>query len=101
MHEMFLSPNFTRPSPHIWHSILSSENNNNNNNVNIQNSNNNQNNDNMVMAGRRLPLQDVLKLQERLSKHYRDTAPLRMNETMASKVSTDKIDYLGNGEVSL
>ena len=55
----------------------------------------------MVMAGRRLPLQDVLKLQERLSKHYRDTAPLRMNETMASKVSTDKIDYLGNGEVSL
>ena len=58
-----------------------SDNNNNNQNVNIQNSNNNQNNENTVMAGRTIPLEDVLKLQERLAKHYRDTESLEKNVT--------------------
>ena len=58
-----------------------SDNNNNNQNVNIQNSNNNQNNQNTVMAGRTIPLEEVLKLQERLASHYRQTESLEKNVT--------------------
>ena len=46
------------------------DNNNNNNNVNIQNSNNNQNNMNMLIAGRQLPVERLLELQERLARHH-------------------------------
>ena len=46
------------------------DNNNNNNNVNIQNSNNNQNNMNMLIAGRKLPVERLLELQERLARHH-------------------------------
>ena len=35
----------------------------------------------MVMAGRRIPLADVLKVQERLAQHYRDTERVGKNKT--------------------
>ena len=35
----------------------------------------------MVMAGRRIPLEDVLKVQERLSQYYRDTEGVGKNKT--------------------
>ena len=37
------------------------DNNNNNINVNVQNSNNNQGNNNMVVAGREIPLEDLVR----------------------------------------
>merc|ERR1712156_728416 len=49
-------------------------NNNDNNNVNIQNSNNNQNNMNMLIAGRQLPVDRLLELQERLARHHKETS---------------------------
>merc|ERR1712156_338978 len=45
-----------------------------NNNVNIQNSNNNQNNMNMLIAGRQLPVERLLELQERLARHHKETS---------------------------
>ena len=74
-----------------------SDNNNNNQNVNIQNSNNNQNNENVVMAGRKIPLEEVLKLQERLAKHYRQTESLERNVTSDKTVLT-KVVLVGGAQ---
>ena len=68
--------------------FVMTDNNNNNQNVNIQNSNNNQNNDNTVMAGRKIPLEEVLKLQERLADHYRQTESLERNVTSDTTLVT-------------
>merc|ERR1712050_337761 len=57
-------------------------NNNNNNNVNIQNSNNNQNNMNMVIAGRKIPIEKVLKLQNRLARHHKESEEKKANQTI-------------------
>ena len=47
----------------------------------------------MVMAGRTIPLEEVLKLQERLAKHYRQTQRLEKNltsdQTVPSKVEVE------------
>ena len=67
------------------------DNNNNNNNVNIQNSNNNQNNMNMAIAGRKVPLETVMKLQERLAKHYKETTNIEANETIINIVDLDPL----------
>ena len=58
------------------------DNNNNNNNVNIQNSNNNQNNMNMVIAGRKIPIEKVLNLQNRLARHHKESEGKTMNQTI-------------------
>ena len=67
------------------------DNNNNNQNVNIQNSNNNQNNQNTVMAGRTIPLEDALKLQERLAQHYSQAERRGRDMTSENKAAPTKV----------
>ena len=67
------------------------DNNNNNNNVNIQNSNNNQNNQNMAIAGRDIPLEEVLKLQERLARHHKKASEDASNGTLVTVVEIDPV----------
>ena len=65
------------------------DNNNNKNNVNIQNSNNNLNNTNMVEAGRNIPIEKVLSLQNRLARHHKESQRKVLNQTIINILDFD------------
>ena len=46
------------------------------------------------MAGRTIPLEEVLKLQERLAKHYRQTERQDRNVT-SDKTALTKVEVVG------